>query len=111
MLKALGDSNRLFIDETFWSCREKLKISPDEVLDIGGDTEGGINWLQNGVVGTVGGAPPPDKGKKSSGYSHNKQQTEAKSMRSYIFAIVCDHAAFYFHSVVRDSMLPLKILA
>ena len=111
MLKALGDSNRLFIDETFWSCREKLKISPDDVLDIGGDTEGGINWLQNGVLGTVGGAPPPDKGKKGSGNSHNKQQTEAKSMRSYIFAIVCDHAAFYFHSVVRDSMLPLKILA
>ena len=71
---------RLLLDETYYACREKLRlcISP----------------------------PEDDKGKSKA----KKQRSLSKSMRSYFYGIVGDLICLYYHDLDRNSDIPKDIL-
>lgn len=83
MFKYIADALALFIDETYWSCRERLAIT------MANDNE---QLNKNG------------KSKRKS------QRSKSKTNRTYVFSIITEKICLYFHSLYRNTEMVKKIL-
>ena len=89
--KDLRNAKTIGFDETYWSCREKGRLTGDKIIDVDED---------------VVDAPPDMDGKTK----RKEQKSVSKTLRSYIFGIVTERVSVYLHSLVRNSELPVQLL-